>query len=314
MELELVLNELAMSVPATNVFNARDSMTRFIQAVTRACSLGVNRVLRTHADFLSTSLAPNYSVGHWSHDRQVDLDTRRYFSRLTTKAPYTDGLPSLADVLLSNDYLFEGRSANGLGVAALIEGLAVSIDVADQWDIPSVPLVRTWVAAHGDGEIQTSEETVPHASRIGHLENHLGWIENRIKTSIRDGADMWQRRAVLFPALRFCDCVRDQLLSLTKTHVMLRPTVRRLFELDRYCQSWVDGAFNPNLIPCKITPESQAMLDEHWQELTFTCPDGEARLFSWHARMTPDAWRLHFFPDSGTRTIIIGRVGRKPFI
>lgn len=314
MELELVLNELAMSVPAANVYAARDCMTRFVQTVSRASSLGVNRVLRTDENFLSISLAPNYSVWNWSHDGQADLESRRYFLRLTTKAPFTDGLPDLADVLLSHDYLFEEKPARGLGVASLIEGLAVSIDLSGGWDRSSVPLLRRWIAVDGNGEIQTSEEIVKHASRSAHLEQHIDWIDQRLKTTILDGTDLWQRRTTLFSRLRFCDCVRDQLLSLTGAHIMLGPSIKRLFELDRYCRDWTEGGFDPRHIPCKITPESEKTLNEHEDALTFRCPDGVNRVFDWHARMTPEAWRLHFFPDPETRTIIIGRIGRKPFI
>ena len=38
--------------------------------------------------------------------------------------------------------------------------------------------------------------------------------------------------------------------------------------------------------------------------------DGEKRLFSWHIRMTPGAWRLHFHPLKPTK-IIIGYIGVK---
>jgi desulfoferrodoxin (superoxide reductase-like protein) len=219
----------------------------------------------------------------------------------------------LADVLLSHEYLFEGTPASGLGVASIIEGLAVSIDLCGDWDRSFVPLVRRWIALDGDGELQTIDETVPHASHTGHVQHHIGWIEQRLKTNIVDGTDLWQRRTGLFPGLQFCDCVRAQILSLTGTHIMLQPTIKRLFELDRYCRDWTEGGFKWQLIPSKASPESESTLNEHQGELTFHCPDGVNRVCHWHVRMTPDAWRLHFFPDPETRTIIVGRIGRKPF-
>ena len=47
------------------------------------------------------------------------------------------------------------------------------------------------------------------------------------------------------------------------------------------------------------------------KELTIKCPDTKERLFSWHLRMTPGAWRLYFSEELGPGKIIIGYIGIK---
>ncbi|HWS85247.1 MAG TPA: hypothetical protein VN207_13415 [Ktedonobacteraceae bacterium] len=85
---------------------------------------------------------------------------------------------------------------------------------------------------------------------------------------------------------------------------------KKLQELDSFCVDWLDGPFDPQKIAGKITNESQATLHTHGKERTFLCPDGEKRLFSWHMRLTPGAWRIYFHPTTYEQELIIGYIGR----
>jgi hypothetical protein len=86
--------------------------------------------------------------------------------------------------------------------------------------------------------------------------------------------------------------------------------MKKLFELEEYSKRWTSGTFNKDDLASKATPESESRLQKFEKELTFECFDGEKRLFSWHIRMTPGAWRLHFHPLKPTK-IIIGYIGVK---
>lgn len=92
---------------------------------------------------------------------------------------------------------------------------------------------------------------------------------------------------------------------------MLRQVLKRLFELEEYCKSWKNGAFDFDALPSKVTPESESRLKQFKDELTFECSDGKKRIFSLHVRMTPGAWRLHFCTELGPEKIIIGYIGPK---
>jgi hypothetical protein len=150
-----------------------------------------------------------------------------------------------------------------------------------------------------------------HASCSDHVQEHTDWIQKRIRTGILEGLDLWNRREELFPSLVFCDDVYKQMLYLGKGNLILQQVVKRLFELEEYCKTWTDGAFNSDNLPSKATPESDSRLKRLKKELTFICPDGKERIFSWHVRMTPGAWRLHFSVELGPGKIIIGYLGYK---
>jgi hypothetical protein len=202
------------------------------------------------------------------------------------------------------EFQYHGTHAHGLGFAYLIEAMALSLCSEVQWDASHIEIEATRL---GDDEyIFTEQVMVVHASWVDHVQEHTIWIQNRLRTSGRDGIDLWDRRESLFASLHFCDAVNDQIQSLHTGNPLLRSVVRRLLELEHYCRGWAGGPFNAQQLPTKTSPESQGTLQQFGRERTFLCPDGQERLFSWHVRLTPGAWRIHFFPEAQTRTIIIG--------
>lgn len=306
---EMVLNELSLQNPAKDYHEARRWMDEFVGAMSAATRAGVARVLRTESDVRYAELAPGYPVVKWLNDQEVDRKARRYFLTLATKAPLLQDVidEGVRDKTLIFDF-FQGEDrADGFGVAFLLEALPLSLRSDQRWDADYVELkVR-----HLDDSGELVEDTIElvHASRREHVRQHGNWIAQRHRTDVQNGMDLWDRRQDLFPRLTFCQDAEVQLVNLRPRHQMLRPIVKRLLELDSYCQQWSDGPFDPGLLPSKASIESEATLSQYGQERTFRCPDDQDRLFSWHVRLTPGAWRLYFFPQESNRQIIIGYVG-----
>jgi hypothetical protein len=309
MDLEMVLNELSLHSPAPDIHIARQRMSTLLRTMRIAIQNGVNRVLRTHENFYGESLASGYSIANWRNDFNVDREEQRYFRSLATKAPYWMDLreSEIKDNLYLSEFQYNGTHAHGLGFAYLIEAIALSLCSEVQWDASHIELEATRL---GDDEnIFTEQVMVVHASRVDHVQEHTAWIQNRLRTSVRDGIDLWNRRESLFASLGFCDAVSDHIQSLHAGNPLLRSVVRRLLELEYYCRSWERGPFNAQQLPTKASLESQVTLQQFGRERTFLCPDGMERLFTWHVRLTPEAWRIHFFPEAQTRTIIVGYIG-----
>jgi hypothetical protein len=143
------------------------------------------------------------------------------------------------------------------------------------------------------------------------VQEHEKWIRDRLKIEVYNGLDLWNRKEELFPSLEFCENVNKQLQEIGNGEPILKQIIKRLLELEEYCKSWTAGSFNSDTIPCKVSPESNSRLKQFKEELTFKCPDGIKRIFSLHVRMTPGAWRLHFFTELGPGKIIIGYIGLK---
>lgn len=162
-----------------------------------------------------------------------------------------------------------------------------------------------------DGELIDTPLELIHASRCSHVGEHADWIKQLTRIPINSGVGLWEQRGELFPNLEFCESVADRIQELKPGNPMLQQVMKRLRELQDYCQTWKTGYFDSTCFPCKTTNESQTRLQELKTELTFDCPDGKKRICGWHMRMTPDAWRLHFSPEVGPGKLVICYIGPK---
>ena len=309
----MVLNELSVRPLATDVHDARLRMTALVQTVAAATKHGVKNGLRTSSNFIVEELAPGYPVARWLNDTHVDREMQSFFKTIVTKAPFLIDVNE-SDILESfglSDYFYEERQATGLGVAFLLDALAVSLRSEPGWFESYLRLRVSQL--DDDGEITDVFESIPHASVIDHISIHLPWIHKRLRSDaqseVHEGLDIWLHKEGWFPHLYFCEQVKEQLQSIYRGHLILMPTFKRLYELEGYCNSWLDGPFDPTKIISKATPESSITLETYGLERTFRCHDGIDRVFSWHLRLTPGAWRLYFYPLPEERKLIIGYIG-----
>lgn len=288
----MVLNELSLRTPANDVSTARQWMLSLIDTIQAAIKQGVARVLRTHSDFYNSPFAPNYTILNWRNDNEVDRELRRFFATLITKAPFlNDTSDSEVERSMLSECICSNQAAIGLGIALILESLAISLKSEQKWDACRVTV--QWSYLNELDELINESIEVLHASSGEHIHEHIGWIKSHIREDVVTGVELWERREEFFPNLQFCEMVGEQLKSLQTGNLMLRPVAKRLFELEDYCQVWLSGGFDPEALPSKTTPESKPTLKQYGSERTFICPDGQARIFSWHVRLTPLPWRIH---------------------
>jgi len=313
MELEMVLNELSLRPIANNIPTARQRMSDLILTTVVATKHGVKSVMRTYSNLDTEELAPGYPVARWRNDGKVDIEMQRFYRTLVTKSPFLKDItnPDILDsVGLSDCFCGEDR-AIGLGVAFWLEALAVSLRSEPRWYDNHLQLRISQMG--DDEEIADIFEEIPHASRSDHIQKHLVWIAERLskgdQTEVRDGIDIWQHKADWFPSLYFCEAVGEQIRTLPHGNLMLTPIMRRLSELEDFCKAWHEGPFDHNKISSKATTESAVTLEKYGSQRAFRCHDGEIRMFSWHIRFTPGAWRLYFYPLSEEKKLIIRNIG-----
>jgi len=308
MAVEMVLNDLSVRVPARDVYAARERMQTLIDTIRAATTSRVARVLRTSSNLQDMEISPGYSFVQWRNDSMVDRETRLFFKTLAAKSPYLDDIldRDLLDQATLTEGFFEGEIALGLAAAYSLDALALSLLSEECWN--SAVLQVTIRAFDETDNLSDQDTDIMHASRSDHVREHLSWIGDRLTADIQDGHDLWTRKETLFPDLIFCAAVGASLTALFEGDSMLRPIIKRLEELQFYCRNWHGGPFDPSHLPSKVSPESEATLENFPGSRTFRCPDGENRVFSWHARLTPLPWRLHFFPCNGK--IIVGYIGK----
>lgn len=309
MKVALFLNELSLTPLALDVAAGRARMSAFLDVVTR-----VRQVVRSARPLVHTidpihalPLAPGYSVADWSVG--LSRDERLLFLQLATQAPLLEGgrdPQELIDRHLRSECWHDGRSAVGLGAAFAADGLSVSFRSAQCWDEWALHVEVD--EADEEANVTRRKAVVRHASVGAHIDAHERLLRELERLSVRDGQDLWDRRAELFPALEFCKEVRGQLTEFLGGDIALDGVVKRLVDLQKFFDAWDGASIGPGSLPTKCTPESGTTLGKYEQQHTFTPPVGPRRVFSWHVRFTPGVGRIFFDGDAARRRGIIGCV------
>ncbi|MCU5378239.1 hypothetical protein OCA08_13925 [Bacillus cereus] len=309
--MDLVLNELSHKTYLGDVESAKKLMNEFIKVLVLINSKGIQPKLRMKTDIYNLYLTQEYPLTKWINDRTVDLDKRRLIMSIITQFPFIDKeLESIIyDKVLASDFKFENEVVEGLGIAYLLDSIAISLLMDDRWNTAYLSLQMEFI----DEEAETFTENIDirHISTPIHLTEHEDWISSTRLKNIKTGKELWRKKSTLFPSLVFCEHIEEQITALHEGQTLFKQILKRLFQLETYFFNWNSGPFLPEKIGSKVTVESQVTLTKYENEHTFLCPDGKERLFSWHSRMTPFAQRLFFYPCENTRNCFIGHIGKK---
>lgn len=324
MALEMVLNEHSLCAP--DVDRARVWMTTLaetIQQVNQVCG-GQTAKLWTQKQVGDTILTKDYRNQDYAlrtylfRDQTVKNNReqraqRDYLQSLLTRTPYWDEQPE--PIASQNSEIDEIEFTHndqtyamcGLGFAYLRDALAVSLPSDPCWQVDNIILNIIWTTSDSRlPQLVEIVEEIPHASNPTHVTAHTKWIEERLRSKIHNGNDLWNNKDSLFPSLTFCDTVHRQLQRLSGQ--IFDSVWEKLSDLQAHCEGWTSGSFNTEGLLGNPRPESPTTLQMFRQERSFRCPDGEERVFSWHISLT-DSWRLHFFPGPETGNMIIGYIG-----
>ena len=308
--MDIFLNELSVK-EASDKRTAKECMTKLMTVYNKAQRKGFKE-LKTTETFINIALAPGYKLIEWIHDPSVDRELRLMFRTKVSKSPFIENLLFKKDeeVEQLHEFKHKGQKAAGLGAAYLFDSLAISFDNSGQWDNHLIKIDISEYSEEEEKIIQFTEK-VKHSSKLIHLDYLNDWLESKKKCSIPNGKLLWLKRKELFPHLKFCETIEPQVSPLTNVNPEFNQIIKRLFLIDGHCSKWETGIFTGKNFPLKVTPESESRRLKFKDELTFTCPDGETRFFSWHARYTPGAGRIHFVPDNSKKIIYIGYIGQK---
>jgi hypothetical protein len=312
-DFDLILNELSLRNPAPNKKIAQQRMSELINTIKAVKAQGVKVSLRTRENFHTTILAPNYPLRSWFND--ADQVERLFIKTLATKAPFSTDLTNLDIQDIENnaslsEFRYQGKMAIGLGIAYVLNTIAISLLSEECWDSSYIKLEFRWLDQ--DEEVIDELVDIIHASRSIHVREHailIAKIQERICQEVRDGMQLWNRREELFPNLEFCDAVKKQLEDIRIGQVELQPVVNILFEIQKCCKNWKSGYFNLDGYSIDESGESKPTLEKYFKERIFYCPDGKERLFERHIKLKFCNWRIHFFPKEPGK-VIIGYVGR----
>ena len=308
MTMYVFLNELSQPrgpiapEPGSRVVNGLVDLLRGIKKRRR------DTVLHSALPLREVLIGDSYSVGAWSGDGDR-REEWRFLRSLQDRAPFQVRLSELDIDLMEADYRLGEQRAEGLGLAHMFGGIAVSLDHDPRWRELHMAVVREALEETDDGDVDivSAEVETVHASHPDHIEDHAEWLDRAYRQPVADGTDLWRRRGELFEYLEFLPRVAGQLAALPASHPWFGAAVVRLTELNEAMREW-----NPSLSPepqyrSRVTPEhAQRKMLCRFEDL-----DGETRVFDIHARFTPGSGRLHFRLDAPRRKAVVAHIGRK---
>jgi hypothetical protein len=300
----MVFNELCLLEELQDKYQVRELMSKLIKTLRQAKIEGLGTKIITYIDFNNINFLPDYPLAKWRNDPEVDQFEKTFIRSIQFNSLKFDEIADQYNEVLYELENYPDQYPQGLSYAYENELLCISIETKQLWNHSIIVPYRVTIDDN-DGSVE-----VKHASNRNHIFEHQEWIKKRLKINLNNGLELWNKRKDLFPHLDFCESVEKQLQNLQNSEPIFHQIIRKLEELENASKNWLSGDFKLNSLSSKASPESESRLQKFAKKLTFQCPDGETRLFSLHIRMTPGAWRLHFYPLKPNQ-IIIGYVGMK---
>jgi putative addiction module killer protein len=193
MAVEMVLNDLSLLSPVGERGTARRLMTDLIGVLSTAVISGI-KTLRTQDNLYNLMLTPDYPIASWLNDGQVEREERSFLQTLGTKSPL---LAEITDPIVQEeeslaDFKHQGETAYALGIAYLLNALAVSFHSDPRWDCDSLNLEITRLES-GSEKLTTNTESLIHASQREHILVHKVQIQDRLRS------ESWHPQDLLLP-------------------------------------------------------------------------------------------------------------------
>ena len=301
--MRLVLNELS-------VINLSESETLSLyNSFFNACIESGKLNFRTASIISVNRFSEFYFNENYRFERWLSIQTKEFRTLILSMIPR---LPLLLDYPY---YSYKGQNSKGFGFAFENDLLAISFNSDLEWKNTQISITLEYIEESTDS-YKSEDVLVYHAydeysiKQLQHFVARSIFLDNQKNLNcIESGVDLWQRKSVMFPSLRFCSDTEAQIRNLSGNP--LNHLMHRLFEMNNYFTSWVTGDFDINGFGGKPRLESETRLRTFQRQLTIRCSDGQYRLFSYHCNYSLSGHRLHFFPDSMGRICWIGYIGKK---
>ncbi len=313
MELEYIFNELSIE-PAVGLAEAHQVMDNFIEILKSSRAIGIKPNIRSSVDLKSVQLKDGYYVSNWCANQDVNKERRLYLLTLSTKFPLVSDLPEcLEENLKEVEVQFEGRQGEGLTLAHLTKNPVISLNTHVKWNPDILQVQVKTMKIHSDErfEILDSNASLLNFCIPSNVTTHLPNIPKLQKQRCTSIEDFWQKKNAWFPNLEFAPTLLDNLEAIGMKSPIFSQAVQLFSDFDIFCNSWTSG-------PCaivtslpNISAESAPTMQTYGHLRKFKDETGADITCELHARLTPGAHRLHFYPDPTSKKIFIGYVGWK---
>ena len=265
-----------------------------------------------NCNLFDMAISPGYTVSDWLRDG--DRDLRKVFYKITTKIGLGEHVDAaVKDRFYTSEFLVEaGESqsreieARGLGLAYLLDGVAVSLASEERWRRCVVIISHQWL---DEEEQEHSDEVeVVNVSKRSNVEAAADRLYQQWQSAMsgqRSAVSRCRSVAGVFPHLALGKDVESQFQKLA-TDVQ-RVILRKFIEFDGAVREWrrVDAPF-PKLPG--VRPDGKATMDRYGENRTHRDRCGEEAVYNRH--VSAGRCRIHFRVESGRKVVEVGYVGK----
>ena len=230
-----------------------------------------------------------------------------YLRGLSTKAPLLSGVSSdVVDRFRGcEDQTLPSSDGEPLVVCALTDAISVGFPSEPVWERDQLTVAFRELLP--DGTVEDAKETIDNLTSVGHADSIVARHRHLLQLNCTNPAEMWCRRAKLFPHLTFGPDVKDHLAKLNPG--LLTTLVKRLADLDDSAAAWPDAGGAKPPWKCHVSDESESVKKnpKFRDKRRFRSATGEPVLVYRHARFGK-AERIHLrfdLPKDG----VFGYVG-----
>ncbi|ETX04887.1 MAG: hypothetical protein ETSY2_26245 [Candidatus Entotheonella gemina] len=303
MSREFVFNDLSTRSIAPTVFEARQRMDKMVQSIAALYDTG--STLFTLGDIYRTILANDYLLSQWFSDRDADRESKAFFGRLSTKTALDAALPeAIQDRFQLSEFHIDGERAPALGLAFLLDGLAVSLPSEVLWRQAEIQLNHLWLDENA--EEHRDEVTTLNIAELQQAQIVIDKLHERFLQELHEEPrSLWKRRQECFPHLAFGLDVEDRLCGLE--NAILPQVISKLMVLDGAVRNWRYEKRPEPQLP-EVHPESQSTMQRYGDLRRFRDANGRDELFERHA-MVGSQYCIHLRIIHASRQIEVGYIG-----
>jgi hypothetical protein len=307
------------SLPFDSPEQAITAMPEFLKLCIRASNLSLAPVLIDESidkNWFRLELAKEFYWQNWYKQNQKgNQDLIRAFRSIVTRQPFFS--PDDMDDISLFDVSFQGNRYIAFRAAVWYDSPLVSFATHSPWNIS--PLAVTVSKINEAENLQEKSCSLLNLYSCEEFERRKTAFLKERNDCIHTSQELFSKRKEYYPALDFCGKSEEQFKEGLFSPTQLEQIKQTLTVLNDFCESWQeekisaysDMALKDAGLPYGLSGESDTVLNDPAlrRKREFWLPSGNKKLFEKHIKLA-QGLRIHFYPDSSTRTIYIGYMGK----
>jgi hypothetical protein len=309
-------------LPFQSIDSADDSIPEFLKICIKCKNIGLNTILldfSIDASWFRLELLKGYFWQDWynKYNDEVNKDLCRAFRSIQTTQPFFSMDDFNNDIDLFEVEYQSSTQYEALKAACWNDAPIASFPTALIWkDSPLQVSIRK---LNKNGDLNEEQDKIRNFHSLAIYEAIETTLLSERNELLKKATDLYNQWGFLFPNLQYCGKVQEQLIHWSHKDSILSQVVESLTILNSFSERWKDGnivyysheKLNEIGLNHQVSGESDSVRNNITlrKQREYYLPDGVKRFFENHIKLT-NGYRIHFYPDSDTKTIFIGYIGK----